>query len=196
MPQKRTMQNKQQLPNEKEETPLKREPDISNFNFLKEALEFDSDKNEVQAADSDWVILRGGLLRDLFAALRFILGKSGNTALEGVGMKVGNNFILTLLERGLSPNEAPTILSLLLNQGGWGKTEIEMDFERKDAVVTIQNCITARNIKTKEPNCHFLRGYFKGFFVKLFNVELECVETECIANGGSACKFRVQRLKK
>ena len=186
---------KKQNPPAKEENPLKYEPAISNFNLLKEVLEFDADKNEVQTANSDWIIIPGDLLRDIFAALRFVLGKSGNTVLVGIGKKVGSHFVRTTLEKGLGPDEVPTILSLLLNQGGWGKTEIEMDLEKKNAVVIIQNCVTARNIKTKEPNCHFLRGYFEGFFGKIFNLETECVETSCIASGGSACVFHLQRLK-
>ncbi len=191
--QKKSSQNKPQ-PFEMEENQIKREPEISNFNLLKELLEFNADKNEVQAANSDWVIIRGGLLRDLFAALSNNSGKSGND-LERVGKKVGGNFVLTMLESGLSLDEVPTILSLLLNQGGWGKTEIEMSFEKKSAVVTMQNCVTARNVKTKVPNCHFLRGYFEGFFGKLFKVETECRETSCSATGELACKFNVEQQK-
>jgi hypothetical protein len=152
----RTTSQKRNRPNEqkpkREEDQVKREPEISNFNLLKEVLEFDPDKNEVQTANSDWIIIRGDLLRDIFAALRFVLGKSGNTALVGIGKKVGGNFVNTTLEKGLSPDEVPTILSLLLNQGGWSKTEIKIAIEEKNAIVTMQNCITARNIKTKEPS--------------------------------------------
>jgi predicted hydrocarbon binding protein len=194
MSQKKGNQKKQHPP-AKEENPLKYEAAISNFNLFKEVLEFDADTNEVQTANSGWIIIRGDLLRDIFASLRFVLGTSGNTVLVGMGKKVGSNFFRTTLEKGLGPDEVQTILSLLLNQGGWGKTEIEMDLEKKNVVVITQNCVTARNVKTIEPNCHFLRGYFKGFFGKLFNVEMECVETLCIASGGSACKFNVQQRK-
>ena len=194
MPQKKTIQNKQSPP-ETEEPPLKRESDMFNFNLLKEAMEFDAGKSEIRTANSDWVIIRGDLLRDIFASLRFIFGKSGNTILKGIGKKVGSNFVHTTLEKGLGADEVPTILSLLLNQGGWGKTEIKIDFEEKNAIVTMQNCITARNIKTKEPSCHFLKGYFEGFFGNIFNLETECVETSCIASGGSACVFHLQPLK-
>jgi len=175
---------------------MKHEAALPNFNLLKETLDFDADTSEVRGANSDWVIIRGGLFRDLFSGLSSNFGKEGNKDLEEAGKKSGKNFILTMLERDFSLNELPTILSLLLNQGGWGKTEIEIDFEKKTAVVTIENCVTARHIKTKEPNCHFLRGYFEGFFEKLFNAQTECAETLCMASSGSACKFQIQRLKK
>lgn len=182
--------------NKKNFAVIKHEEALPNFNLLKEELDFDADRGEVQAANSDWVIIRGGLFRDVFGTLSSDLGKDRKTYLEELGKKACENFVLSMLERGFGMSELPTILSLILNQGGWGKTEIEMDFEKKKAVITMQNCVTARNIKTKEPNCHFLRGYFEGFFEKIFSTQVECVETSCIANGGSVCSFHIQQLKK
>ncbi len=193
MPQ--TNSTKDSVSNESKEKKPKHEPPISNFNLLKEVLEFNVDKNEVQAADTDWLIMRGGFLRDLLESLKVTAGAEGNIALQKVGKAVGSQFALSMFRKELTTDEVPTILSLLLNQGGWGKTEIKADFEKKTAVVTIQNCITARNIEAKEPNCFFFRGYFEGLFEKLFNSEMDCVESSCLATGCPGCIFNVKQRK-
>ena len=43
-----------------------------------------------------------------------------------------------------------------------------------------------------KPSCHYLRGYFAGFFRSLFwSDEIECAETTCRGKGDDACEFLI-----
>ncbi len=63
------MQRSRRLSEQKTSGFIKHEEALPNFNLLKEKLDFDADRGEIQAANSDWVIIRGGLFRDLLGAL-------------------------------------------------------------------------------------------------------------------------------
>lgn len=165
---------------------------LENFSLLKEMMKFDETKNEFQAADTDWLLLRGDLLRELFEGLRAFLGRGANIAIKAAGKNSGRRFVMTLLNRGMEIWEAESILNMLINQGGWGKAEIKIDVKTNKATISITNCVTARKTTSAAPSCHFLTGYFEGFCGMLFNVETECVEIACKASGDPACMFHVK----
>jgi predicted hydrocarbon binding protein len=164
---------------------------LENFNILKEMIKFDGTTSEVQAADLDWLIIRGDLLREIFEGLRAYLGRGANIAIKAPGKTSGKRFFASLLNRNMELKEIVIVLNLLINEGGWGKSEITVDYEGKKATVTLQNCITARKTRSTEPSCTFLTGYFEGFFEKLFNKETQCIETACIAKGDAVCEFQI-----
>ena len=165
---------------------------LENFSFLKEMIKFNEENNEIRAADQDWLIIRADLLRELFEGLRTFLGRGADIAIRAAGKTSGRRFVDILLKRGMVLDEAQMILGLLLNEGGWGKTEIEIDTSAKTARITIQNCVSARGVKSSEPSCQFLAGYYEGFFEKLFNTKISCVETTCKAAGDALCEFQAK----
>ena len=176
-----------------DEKSISRSSALENFSFLKEVIRFDEETNEISAANTDWLILRGELLRELFDGFRRFLGREGaNIAIKAAGKNSGRRFVDVLSQREIKLDEADMILSVLLNQGGWGKVEMDIKRATKTANFSITNCVTARKIKSTEPSCYFLAGYFEGFCEKLFKVELECIETACEASGDLACEFQVK----
>jgi predicted hydrocarbon binding protein len=172
---------------------LTRKALTENFNLLKEVMKYNDSTNELTAAGNDWIVLSGNMLRDSMMGMTLLLGVGANIALYAVGKLVGNRFVVNLLEKGLSPEEVPTIITLLLNQGGCGKAEVQIDLKNKRGLIIIENCVVAREIKTKEPHCHYLSGYFTGITEKLFGTETECVEIACTAKGDRACEFHIQQ---
>ncbi len=173
---------------------MNRKKFTDNFNLLKEIIIYDQDRNQINAADTDWLVVRGGVLRDIFYGISSRMGAKGNAALVEIGTIVGNNFASEQLERGMRPDEIPTILSLLLNQGGWGKVTVELDAALRKGKIVIENCVISRHTKADEPNCYFLKGYFKGLLEALVKVEVDCVETTCIAKGDSVCQFEINSV--
>lgn len=191
---KNSRQQSNRQNNKKDEIYLKQNSSLENFNLLKETLKFNEETNEITAAESDWLLIRAQFLRDIFDHMSSMNGVDGKTILNEVGKITGRNLGKHLLKQGMKPSEIPVILNLLLNEGGWGKTEINIDQKKKMGVITIKNNVIARHKKTKEPSCHFLTGYFKGLSEMLFGIETECSETNCVAKGDLACKFHI-RLK-
>lgn len=171
--------------------PSKKQQVFDNFNFLQQALEFDPSTSQINAANTDWLIFRGKMLREFIAELNKMLGSTGNAVIEEAAYPIGANFAQELLDRCLEPQEVPLIIELLLNQAGWGKSVTQVDKETNTVTVTIENCVTARETKTAEPNCYFLRGYFRGIYEKIFDAKYQAIETQCIAKGDNACIFKL-----
>jgi predicted hydrocarbon binding protein len=169
-----------------------KESSLEAFSFLKEIAKFDAETSEVQAADVDWLIVRGDLMRTLFEGLRIFLGEDANPAIKAAGKNTARRFIDSLSERGMSAEEANTILNMLVDQGGWGKPETKIDMEAKKAKLIIENCVTARKLKSTEPSCTFMEGWFEGVCEKLFKMDVKCVETACKAKGDETCIFEAR----
>jgi predicted hydrocarbon binding protein len=176
----------------KQHKPAKHSSVLENFSFLKEIVRFDEGKSEIVAADADWLILRADLLRELFEGLRAFLGRGADIAIKAAGKNSGRRFVDILTKRNIQLKEADVVLNLLLNQGGWGKFEMQIDRDAHKVVITIRNCVLARGVKSPEPSCYFLAGYFEGFCGRLFNMEMECVESDCMAVDGSICEFKAK----
>ncbi len=171
---------------------LKHTSFLANFNILQEALTFDPQKGEITAANSDWLLIRGTMFRDFINSFDSIFGSGGRIVLDETGRMVGRNFVSNLLERGLQSAEIPTVLELLLNQGGWGKATVKLNMESCSGNIIIENCAVTRCIKSREPSCYFLKGHFQGSAEKIFGVNVVCVETACMTKGDSACIFQIQ----
>jgi predicted hydrocarbon binding protein len=173
----------------------KKQQVFDNFNFLQQSLEFDPNSSQINAANTDWLIFRGKMLREFIAELNAILGPTGKTIIEKAAYPIGTNFAQELLDRNLETHEVATIIELLVNQAGWGKSVFQVDKGTKGVTVTIENCVTARDTKTAEPYCHFLKGYFKGFYERLYGTKYQGVEKLCIAKGDKACVFQFSLAK-
>jgi predicted hydrocarbon binding protein len=131
------------------------------------------------------------MLRDFIDALQTKLGPAGNAVIEEAAYVVGAKFAEELLERGLQRQEVPTILELLFNQAGWGKTVFHRNEQNQTIEVSIDNCATARHTNRATPNCYFLSGYFTGVFEKTYCTKMICTETACVTKGDKACTFTV-----
>jgi predicted hydrocarbon binding protein len=166
-----------------------------NNSWLKHA-EFDAQKGEIRIDQTDWILMEGIVLRNLIEAIELTLKSGAVPILFEAGRYAGRNFAATLITRGVTPKEIPKFLRTFLVQGGWGKIQIEINHNEKTAKVTIDNCVTARQTQSKEPNCHLIRGYIAGISDVVFNTITECVETRCLTNGNPVCEFEVHDSSK
>ena len=161
-------------------------------NSLLERAKYASEIGELTIADTDWILMQGSTLRSLIEGINNVRGSEGGSILFDAGRLTGRNFTQTVINEGTSPEEVPMWLEVFFTQGGWGKITARADFVNKTAVVVIDNCATARQVKSKESSCHFIRGYIAGICEILFKTNVECVETRCMSKGNAYCEFRVQ----
>lgn len=164
----------------------------SQSNSLLERASYDYENGEIKIADTDWILMGGATFRSFIKGISTALGTGAVGILFEAGKSAGQEFAESLLKEGALPEEVPNWLEVFFTQGGWGKITARADFVNKTAVVVIDNCATARQNRTKEASCHFIRGYIAGISQILFNVKTECTETRCTSIGNAYCEFRVQ----
>lgn len=161
-------------------------------NSLLERATYDSENGEIRIADIDWILMGGSTFRSLIEGINNALGTGAVAILLEAGKCAGKEFAQSLLKEGTLPEEVPTWMEVFFTQGGWGKITARADFANKTAVVVIDNCATARQVRSKDASCHFIRGYIAGISEILFKTNVECAETRCMAKGNAYCEFRVQ----
>jgi predicted hydrocarbon binding protein len=166
---------------------------VKQFNSLLERAEYDMEKGEIRIAGADWILMGASTFRDLVKGTEKILGPGAIMVWLEAGKQAGREFSGGLMRLGMEFEELPSMLEEFFTQGGWGKIQTEVDFTMKKAFVTIRNSATARQIETKEPVCHFIRGFIAGVCDIMFHGITECLETKCMAKGDAHCEFRVKR---
>ena len=161
-------------------------------NSLLERADYNGQIGEIKIADVDWVFIQGSTFRSLTVEIINLVGTGGITVLFEAGKKAGRNFSQKILKEGIPPEEVPMWLEVFFTEGGWGKIKAQADFANKTALVVIDNCATARLVKSEEPTCHFIRGYLSGICETLFKTNVECIETKCMSKGNACCEFHAQ----
>ena len=167
-------------------------PSSEQPNSLLERATYDSENGEIRIAGTDWILMGGSTFRSLIEGINNTLGSGAVNILLEAGKCAGKEFAQSLLKEGTLPEEVPTWLEVFFTQGGWGKITARADFANKTAIVVIDNCATARQVRSKEASCHFIRGYVAGVSEILFKANTECIETRCMSKGNAFCEFRVR----
>lgn len=162
-------------------------------NSLLDVAEYDMEKGEIRIANEDWIFMGGSTFRDLAKGIESILGSGAKVIWVEAGRQAGREFSGALVKLGMEFEELPDMLEKFFTQGGWGKIQAEVDFARKEALVTIKNSATARLTEAKESVCHFIRGYIAGLCDVMFHATTECLETKCMAKGDTHCEFHIKR---
>ena len=147
------------------------------FNPLVEGLTFDSEKGLITAANSNWLVIQAKILRDILVGFNSLKCLNSDSALEDVGGIVGKGVFTQLLGQGYKPKEIPAVLELLINLGGWGKTQLQINVRGKSIHFIITKCIIAGDPEFKEALSHFIRGFLKGLAEKFFGVNAKWFET-------------------
>ena len=96
------------------------------------------------------------------------------------------------IDFGLQGQKGLELVETIFTAFGWGQLKnIDLDFDKKQAIVTVSNSPFAENLqgKTQTESDHLIRGILAGLFSKFFSADMECVELECMALGAQACKF-------
>jgi predicted hydrocarbon binding protein len=163
------------------------------FNNLLECLEYHEESGEIQIGGTDWILMAGPFFRDLVGGIEGILGSGAAVVWLEAGKKAGRNFSEALLREAKKPEEIPNLMETFFTNAGWGRIRTKIDFDKKEAVVTIRNSATSRKTESKEPVCHIIRGYIAGVCDVIFGELMECFETKCSAKGDSLCEFRIKK---
>lgn len=74
------------------------------------------------------------------------------------------------------------IAKKLLIENGW---VVNVEFEGKKVIVSK----SIEVIKSKNPNCHMLRGLLAKLYEEYYNTKASCEEVECEGTGGKNCVF-------
>ncbi|MFQ6064886.1 MAG: V4R domain-containing protein [Candidatus Bathyarchaeia archaeon] len=86
--------------------------------------------------------------------------------------------------------EALNLFSQLKHEENWGDIAFrEVDFKRGSGKVLIKNSFESVARKTKEPSCHFFRGFLAGFLSELFHRTVVVTEEKCASRGDAHCEF-------
>jgi predicted hydrocarbon binding protein len=168
-------------------------PSCKKFNSLLEQTEYHKEKGEIRIAGTDWILMSASTFRDLVKGTERMLGSGGVVIWLEVGQHAGKEFAKALLMDEKEPEELQRLAEVFFTQCGWGKIQTKMNLAKKEAFVTIRNSATSRQIQSKEPVCHFIRGFIAGICDVIFNDSTECIETKCMAKGDALCEFRVKR---
>jgi predicted hydrocarbon binding protein len=163
------------------------------FHSLLEQAECDAEKGEIRIAGTDWIMMSGAVFRNLVKGIEEFLGPGANVIWLQAGKHAGKEFSCDLVRIGMEFEELPAAFEEFFTRGGWGKIQVEVDFAKKEALVTIENSVLARGIETKEPVCYSIRGFIAGVSDVMFHTSTECLETKCLAKGDPYCEFRVKR---
>lgn len=74
----------------------------------------------------------------------------------------------------------------LLIENGW---VIDIQFSEDKIIVTKSIEVE----KSKNPNCHMLRGVISRLYEEYYRAKIICTETACESSGGEKCIFNIQR---
>ena len=86
--------------------------------------------------------------------------------------------------------EALNYLSSLKKEENWGKMSFqEVNFKNGCGRVTIDDSFEAMTRKTKQPSCHFFRGFIAGFLSELLKKTIIVTEEKCAGKGDKHCEF-------
>lgn len=162
------------------------------FESLLTQASYVEEKGEIRVLGQDWILITTSTFKNLFEGTEKILGSGATVVWFSIAQHTGREIMKTVLKGETNPQKAIGFLETFFTQGGWGKVQIDMNFEDKRAAVKIENCATARDIRSKEPICHFVRGFVSGVAEILFGSPTKCFETKCSAKGDSFCEFQVE----
>lgn len=161
---------------------------------LIEQAEYNKGTGEIRVADTDWILIRSSTIRDMIKGTENMLGSAATIVWWEIGKHAGKEFTRGLVRAGTDLTEVPTWLEMFFTQGGWGVIQSKIDFTKKEAVIRIENCATARKTESKEPVCHFVRGFISGVSDVVLDDLTDCRETKCMAKGDPYCEFRIGKF--
>ena len=84
------------------------------------------------------------------------------------------------------------ILSELLSVCGWGRLQIEFDFQSLKGKIKVMDSYIADTFgRTESPVCSYMSGYFAGFFSEVLGENMYVSETACKSTGSPYCEHTI-----
>ena len=160
-------------------------------------LVFDPKKGILSATNgNDIVVINWQTLGTVFESMRQMLQtgsdliwfNSGEHAGEAEGRRRDR------LTARLSPREFLRLFTDLYTILGWGKTTFDsLVLKGKSVSILTQSNPLTREVTSERPVCHYIKGFYKGFFAEVFKSDHVTVEeTSCEATGADHCEFRIR----
>ncbi len=157
-------------------------------------LKFNSKTAQLYIEKNDFILLEGNTMRAIEGGIERAFGPSGSIILTEVGKYVGRDNVANLIANGVKLEKSLDWLKDYFIFSGWGALTIQIIQPKKEAVLSVENCVTTRNVKSNRPVCHFICGYFSGVFESIWENIVECTELQCAAKGDPLCTFRVRKM--
>jgi len=94
------------------------------------------------------------------------------------------------MEKAETKETAFSCLSELKSEENWGKLSFQnVDFEKGSGKVVLIDSFEAVARKTRQPGCHFFKGFLSGFLSELFAKTITVTEEKCAGKGDEHCEF-------
>jgi bacteriochlorophyll 4-vinyl reductase len=128
--------------------------------------------------------------QELKASLLRVFGPSASAIVYDAGIEPGRSSCIRLLKACKTKQEALTVLTRRKASQNWGALAFDdLDWKEHSGKVVVANSFESRGMQSKEPSCHFFKGYLTGFLSELFQDEVAMSENRCRAIGHSRCEF-------
>ena len=127
-------------------------------------------------------------------ALELIFSPSAaSVILYTAAIKCGVHLYKRVRKEFDTKEKALDLFSQLKHEENWGDIVFrEVDFKRVSGKAIVENSFESVARKTKEPSCHFFRGFLAGFLSELFNRTIVVTEEKCASRGDARCEFRFE----
>jgi len=128
---------------------------------------------------------------DFESALELIFSPSAaSVILYTAALKCGTKLCRRVKKRLKTKEEALTSFSKLKHKEKWGKISFQkINFKNGLGKVIVTDSFETKARKTKQPSCHFFRGFLAGFLSELFQKTVTVTEENCAAKGDEQCEF-------
>jgi predicted hydrocarbon binding protein len=84
------------------------------------------------------------------------------------------------------------MLSELLSICGWGRAQIEFDFQSLKGKIKVMDSYIADTLgRSESPVCSYMSGYFAGFFSEVLGENMYVSETACKSTGSPYCEHTI-----
>lgn len=138
-------------------------------------------------------------LQALFIGLRDSFSSGASTILYIFGRKVAEEAAKAFFgEEKAEVRKVLEAIKLLCQGHGWAKFEI-LSLNENYATVKLLECFEGETIREEASrehmNCYCMKGLIKGMLEKATASRFEVNEVECVGHGGSACIFKIRRLR-
>ena len=169
-------------------------PERTRPRYLEE-LAFNPERGELVAPNGDDLIVINRVpFATIFWSLHELLGSGGNVIWHTAGLRSGEaeGRRLKKLTTKMASEAFLSLVTDFYTNLGWGKSTFA-HLKRGSVTIMTKNNPLVRGVKSKEPVCQFIGGFYKGFCAEVFRSNHVTVEeTACEATGADHCEFRIK----
>lgn len=160
-------------------------------------LVFDPDKGELSAPNgNDIVVINRQTLGTVFESMRKMLQSGSGLIWYDAGKEAGEaeGRRLKKLMSKMDPERFLHFITDLYTNLGWGRTTLDrLNLEGKSVVIITKNNPLTREVRSSQPVCHYIKGFYQGFCATTFlSDQVTVEETTCEAMGEDRCEFRIR----